>query len=369
MRDSVEMPKGTVTFLFSDIEGSTRLVQALGDDYPKLLDQHQRLLRSAFAERGGVVVGTEGDSFFVVFPGASEALRAAIDSQLALEAHPWPEGGRVRVRIGLHTGEGTLGADSYVGVGMWDDIFILVNSTTYGGSGGTISVASVHPQANDVIRHEYGHSFADLADEYSSAYPGYPPGDGEPNVDYDSARSALKWAPWVDAGTPLPTPDSATYNGVVGAFEGARYLTTGIYRPCRNCLMRSLGQQFCPVCKEAHIVEYFRRIAPADAVAPATASEVPVPAAGAGFGVTPIPFTGFQYAWTLGGAPLAGATGASVTLTAAQLPPGVAQTLSVAVSYPTALVRIAPVSRSYSWTVRATAPPARPDIPAHWTFY
>jgi predicted ATPase/class 3 adenylate cyclase len=110
------MPTGTVTFLFSDIEGSTRLVQALGDDYPELLEQHQRLLRRAFAEGGGVVVGTEGDSFFVVFPGASEALRAAIDSQLALEAHPWPEGGRVRVRIGLHTGEGALGADNYVGV-------------------------------------------------------------------------------------------------------------------------------------------------------------------------------------------------------------------------------------------------------------
>ena len=116
MRDSIEMPTGTVTFLFSDIEGSTRLVQTLGDDYPELLDQHQRLLRSAFAEGGGVVVGTEGDSFFVVFPGASEALRSAIDSQRALEAHAWPEGGRIRVRIGLHTGEGTLGADSYVGV-------------------------------------------------------------------------------------------------------------------------------------------------------------------------------------------------------------------------------------------------------------
>ena len=116
MRDWTELPTGTVTFLFSDIEGSTRLVQTLGDDYPELLDQHQRLLRSAFAGGGGVVVGTEGDSFFVVFPGASEALRAAIDSQRALEAHPWPEDGRVRVRIGLHTGEGRLGADSYVGV-------------------------------------------------------------------------------------------------------------------------------------------------------------------------------------------------------------------------------------------------------------
>ena len=116
MNDAGETPTGTVTFLFSDIEGSTRLVQSLGDRYPELLDHHQRLLRLAFAGRGGVVVGTEGDSFFVVFPGASQALAAALEAQHALEDYPWPEGGRVRVRIGLHTGEGTLGGGSYVGV-------------------------------------------------------------------------------------------------------------------------------------------------------------------------------------------------------------------------------------------------------------
>ncbi len=112
----VTLPTGTVTFLFSDIEGSTRLVQRLGDGYPPLLAEHQRLLRAAFAAEGGVVVGTEGDSFFAVFRGAAEALAAAIDAQLALERHPWPEDGRIRVRIGLHTGEGALGEDSYVGV-------------------------------------------------------------------------------------------------------------------------------------------------------------------------------------------------------------------------------------------------------------
>jgi predicted ATPase/class 3 adenylate cyclase len=107
---------GTVTFLFSDIEGSTRLVQSLGDRYPAVLERHHQLLRSAFAAGGGTVVGTEGDSFFVVFPSVRQALAAAVDAQRALEEHPWPEGGRVRVRIGLHTGEGTLAAGSYVGV-------------------------------------------------------------------------------------------------------------------------------------------------------------------------------------------------------------------------------------------------------------
>ena len=110
------LPTGTITFLFTDIEGSTRLVQQLGEGYYPLLERHQAILREAWADHGGVEVMTEGDSFFVVFRSASEALAAAVEAQLALEREPWPEGSRVRVRIGLHTGEGILGAGSYVGV-------------------------------------------------------------------------------------------------------------------------------------------------------------------------------------------------------------------------------------------------------------
>jgi predicted ATPase/class 3 adenylate cyclase len=116
VKDKADLPTGTVTFLFSDIEGSTRLLQRLGDRYPDVLESHQRLLRKAFAGLGGTVFGTEGDSFFVVFPGATQALAAAVDAQRALAGHAWPEKGEVRVRIGVHTGEGTLGGDSYVGM-------------------------------------------------------------------------------------------------------------------------------------------------------------------------------------------------------------------------------------------------------------
>ena len=116
MKDRSELPTGTVTFLFSDIEGSTRLLQSLGERYPGVLETHQRLLRDAFGAHGGSVVGTEGDSFFVVFPDAGEALAAAVTSQRTLEEQAWPEGARVRVRMGLHTGRGTLGGDSYVGL-------------------------------------------------------------------------------------------------------------------------------------------------------------------------------------------------------------------------------------------------------------
>ncbi|HEY6568252.1 MAG TPA: adenylate/guanylate cyclase domain-containing protein [Actinomycetota bacterium] len=110
------LPTGTVTFLFTDIEGSTRLVQDLGDAYPPLLEQHHDIVRSAVESNDGLVVSTEGDSFFAVFPAASSALRAAVDAELAIERHPWPDDARIRVRMGLHTGEGRIGAGSYVGV-------------------------------------------------------------------------------------------------------------------------------------------------------------------------------------------------------------------------------------------------------------
>jgi class 3 adenylate cyclase len=116
VRDKADLPTGTVTFLFSDIEGSTRLLQGLGDRYPDVLENHHRLLREAFAGGGGTVLGTEGDSFFVVFPTAPQGLAAAVDAQRRLAGQAWPEKGEVRVRIGLHTGEGTLGGDTYVGV-------------------------------------------------------------------------------------------------------------------------------------------------------------------------------------------------------------------------------------------------------------
>jgi predicted ATPase/class 3 adenylate cyclase len=118
MPEGATLPTGTVTFLFTDIEGSTRLLQQLGDRYPALLEAHQRLLRDSFAGRGGVEVATEGDSFFVVFPAAPPAVAAAVHAQRALAAHAWPEGTEVKVRMGIHTGEGIRGADNYVGLDL-----------------------------------------------------------------------------------------------------------------------------------------------------------------------------------------------------------------------------------------------------------
>jgi predicted ATPase/class 3 adenylate cyclase len=111
-----ERPTGTVTFLFSDIEGSTRLLGRLRDRYGDVLAEHQRLLRAAFVEHGGYEVGREGDSFFVAFARAPDALDAAVRGQRALASAHWPDGVGVRVRMGIHTGEATVRGGDYVGI-------------------------------------------------------------------------------------------------------------------------------------------------------------------------------------------------------------------------------------------------------------
>ena len=115
-REMAELPAGTVTFLFEDIEGSTRLLQRVGDAYPDLLATHHQILREAITAGGGVEVQTEGDSFFAAFPTPAGALRAAVQAQRAVSKHPWPEGDAVRVRMGVHTGEGVLSGGDYVGL-------------------------------------------------------------------------------------------------------------------------------------------------------------------------------------------------------------------------------------------------------------
>jgi predicted ATPase/class 3 adenylate cyclase len=111
-----ELPTGTVTFLFTDIEGSTGLLQRIGARYAAVQDEHAAIVRRAVAEAGGVEVSTHGDAFFVAFRSPLGAVRAAAAAQRGLAAHDWSPGPPLRVRMGVHTGEGTLGGDDYVGI-------------------------------------------------------------------------------------------------------------------------------------------------------------------------------------------------------------------------------------------------------------
>jgi class 3 adenylate cyclase/tetratricopeptide (TPR) repeat protein len=112
------LPSGAVTFLFSDIEGSTRLVKALRERYPQVLAEHRRLIRGAIAGQGGHEVDTQGDAFFVAFAGAKQAVLCALEVQRALAAHQWPAGAPVRVRMGIHTGHAVPAEGVYAGLAV-----------------------------------------------------------------------------------------------------------------------------------------------------------------------------------------------------------------------------------------------------------
>ena len=112
-----QLPGGTVTFVFTDIEGSTRLLQELGDEeFGRVSGDHRRIVRETFGSRGGTEIDTQGDAFFFSFPRAREAVSAAVEAQRALHTHDWPGGRELRVRMGLHTGEPHVGEEGYLGL-------------------------------------------------------------------------------------------------------------------------------------------------------------------------------------------------------------------------------------------------------------
>jgi class 3 adenylate cyclase len=126
-----ELPAGTVTFVFTDIEGSTELLKSLGDGYAEVLTIHRRIIRDAFGASDGIEIDTQGDAFFFVFPRARDAVAAAIEAQRAHAAASWPGERGVRVRMGLHTGEPAIHEEGYVGL----DVVRAARICTLGGGG------------------------------------------------------------------------------------------------------------------------------------------------------------------------------------------------------------------------------------------
>ena len=140
------LPTGTVTLLFADIEGSTRLLQHLGNRYSRVLVEYRQVLRSACQQWNGHEVDTQGDAFFVAFVRAIDAISAAVDVQRKLAAHSWPEGATVRARIGLHTGEPSVAAEGYVGL----DVHYAARIMSAGYGGQVLLSQTVH----DLVEHD-----------------------------------------------------------------------------------------------------------------------------------------------------------------------------------------------------------------------
>ncbi len=146
-------PVATLTFLFTDIEGSTRLIQELGTGYPALLDRHRVLIDEAVRSEGGQTFGSEGDAQFTRFESAAAAVRAAVAAQRALAREPWPAGRDVRVRMGVHTGPVTRLGDDYVGLPLHQ--VARITSAAHGGqvlvSQGTRTLAAAEADAPGIV--------------------------------------------------------------------------------------------------------------------------------------------------------------------------------------------------------------------------
>src|SRR5438128_514536 len=154
-----DLPNGTVTLVFTDVEGSTQLVRQLGDAYPQLLGDHRRLLREAVEEAQGHVVDHRGDEFFMVFDDPCRAAEAVTSAQWAFATHLWPEGVELRVRMGLHTGKPTFREGAYYGLDVHRAARIA-----QAGSGGQILLSQQ-------TRDELGRSF-ELEDLGEHELPG-----------------------------------------------------------------------------------------------------------------------------------------------------------------------------------------------------
>ncbi len=149
-----QLPSGTVTFLFTDIEGSTRLLDELGERYGEVLADHRRVLRETFERQGGVEVDAQGDAFFVAFPRPQDALAAAAEAQRALAAGP------VRVRMGIHSGEPTVTSEGYVGMDVHRGARVMA-----AGHGGQVLVSEQTARLVDGVelRDLAEHQLKDLA--------------------------------------------------------------------------------------------------------------------------------------------------------------------------------------------------------------
>jgi class 3 adenylate cyclase len=110
------LPSGTVTFVFTDIEGSTALLKQLGDRYRELVATHRKIVRKRFGAANGIEIDMQGDAFFFAFPRARDAVGAAVEVQRAHAATVWPDDSVVRVRMGLHTGEPAVDDEGYLGL-------------------------------------------------------------------------------------------------------------------------------------------------------------------------------------------------------------------------------------------------------------
>jgi hypothetical protein len=245
-----------------------------------------------------------------------------------------------------------------------DLIILIVNDPAYGGSGGSIAIASTNVSAVELVLHESGHTFGLLADEYDYSPPAcsntFEP--SEANATRETARSAIKWNGWVDPATPLPT--TSFQSGLVGLYQGARYCTAGLYRPTYDSKMRNLGRPFEQVNGEQLVRRVYNRVSPVDSFAPASRSLSLTTAQTQTFSVaTPAPLThALSVSWTVNGQPAG--TSPSLTVNMGALGAGT-HAVEATVRDQSAFVRNDPeqlLTERVTWGLSVTEAPAANPI-------
>lgn len=232
----------------------------------------------------------------------------------------------------------------------YDQVFVIVNTEIYGGSGGNaISTISRHKTSADIAYHELGHSFAGLADEYDVA--GWA-GEGA-NIARTAERSTLPWRQWANDTVPLPTPRSPDYENIVGAFPRAYNDSDERgFIPTQNCKMQYIFYPFCPVCSEYIVERIHDLVSPLDSITPAVTDVVLLPDETRVFALHllhPTP-SSLRTTWTLDGAALAH-TADSLPLAMEQLSIG-QHVLSAVVTDTTSYSRAARHSSEHSHLVQ-----------------
>ena len=261
-----ELPSGAVTFLFTDIEGSTRLVRQLRGRYADVLGEHQRLLREAFARHGGHEIDTQGDAFFYAFASAHEAVLAAVEGQRALSGYPWPDETEVKVRIGVHTGQSAPVNGRYTGLAVHRAARICA-----AGHGGQVLVSQATQSLLEDEEEDLAVRLRDLGDQrlkdidrpvriYQVAAAGlpaeFPPPRGEAPLT-ETAEAALAPLPWwrrrpVVAAVALAVVAAAAIAAFVatresgGGLDGVRANHVGVIDPETNEIVGEIAAGLRP---------------------------------------------------------------------------------------------------------------------------
>lgn len=237
----------------------------------------------------------------------------------------------------------------------YDVPVVIVNDTKYGGAGGAVATASINSSSAAVVEHEIGHSFALLTDEYDTEYLIYTPGE-MPNTTAQTTRNLIRWNHWIDATTPVPTPETATYDSLAGLFEGSMYRTTGWYRPHNNSLMKNLNRPCGQINREQFVLQYYSRVHPLDGYSPASTTSTVTAPSPLSFSITPkVPTSGLNLniTWKIDGVTQSGQTASSFSTLSDYIGNG-SHAVSASVQDPTTFVRLDTsnlLSQTVTWNV------------------